>query len=271
MKALDEVRGWPVETVAAGYLDRLRRRRTVGATAASRPLASVTKPLFAYAVLVAVEEGTLSLDQPAGPPGATIAHLLAHASGLGDSPGLTLAPVGKRRIYSNAGFEELGRELAAASAMSASEYFHQAVVEPLGLTSTALGPSPAHGATSSVDDLLVMAAEWLRPTLISAETMARATSPQFPELGGVLPGYGRQEPNPWGLGFELKGAKHPHWTAVTNSPVTFGHFGQAGTFIWIDPVIEVGCVALTNRPFGPWAIEAWPALAEAVVAEATGG
>ena len=44
-------------------------------------IASVTKPLVALAALVAVEEGTLDLEAPAGPPGATVRHLLAHASG----------------------------------------------------------------------------------------------------------------------------------------------------------------------------------------------
>ena len=52
-----------------------------------------------------------------------------------------------------------------------------------------------------------------------------------------------------------------------NSPKTFGHFGQAGTFLWVDPDAGVACVALTDRPFGPWAAEVWPEFADAVLAE----
>lgn len=268
MDALVEVPKWPVKTAAAGWITDHGWRSTIGPVDHPFALASVTKALVAYAVLVAVEEGTLAFDQPAGPPGSTIRHLLAHASGLADDSARPLTWAGKRRIYSNSGFEVLGAALADASDMPAADYLREAVAEPLGLSATVLDGSPAHGAVGSVSDLLVVAAEWLRPTLVSAETMAEATTVQFPDLIGVLPGYGRQAPNPWGLGFEIKGGKSPHWTGATNAPETFGHFGGAGTFIWVDPVHRVGCVALADERFGPWAIERWPALSDAVVAAA---
>ena len=34
---------------------------------------------------------------------------------------------------------------------------------------------------------------------------------------------------------------------------------------WVDPVARLGLVALSDRPFGDWAIQAWPALAGAVL------
>ena len=154
---------------------------------------------------------------------------------------------------------------------TAADYLDAAIVQPLGLRATSLTGSPAHGAQSSVDDLLDLAAEWLEPTLVARQTLDEARTAQFPDLQGVLPGYGRQDPNPWGLGFELKGAKEPHWTGSTNSPETFGHFGQAGTFVWIDPTLGVGCVVLTDRPFDDWARPLWPALSDGVAAEAAGG
>ena len=98
--------------------------------------------------------------------------------------------------------------------------------------------------------------------------MAMATRPYFPELAGVLPGFGRQTPNTWGLGFEIKADKHPHWTGSRNSARTYGHFGRAGTFFWFDPETSVFCTALTDRPFGPWASEAWPAFSDAVLDDA---
>lgn len=255
---------WPVPTVAAATMNsgRIRRR---GPTDAPFALASVTKPLVSLAVLVAIEEGSIRLDDQAGPPGSTVAHLLAHASGLGTDEPTAVAAVGTRRIYSNAGFEALGAHLEAATGLSMATYLDEAIVHPLGLTSTRLTGSPAHGAVSSVDDLLLVCAELMAPRLLAAETLAAATSPKFAELAGVLPGYGPQDPNPWGLGFEIRGHKSPHWTSPRNSSRTYGHFGRAGTMFWVDPEAGVACVALADRTFGPWAIEAWPELSTAVL------
>jgi CubicO group peptidase (beta-lactamase class C family) len=269
MGALDLIRQWPVPHAAAGWVDDAGKDRRSESSDRVFELASVTKPLFALSILIAVEEGTLSLEQPAGPPGSTIRHLLAHASGYGPDQAEAIAPVGTRRIYSNAGFELLGRELEQSSGMSAATYFDEAIVQPLGLAATTLHGSPAHAASSTIDDLLLIVRELLRPTLISPVTLAEAVRPQFGELDGVLPGYGRQSPNPWGLGFEIKGTKSPHWTSVHNHPSTFGHFGRSGTMLWIDPSAGVGAVALTDRDFGPWSIEAWPSFSESVLDDAS--
>jgi CubicO group peptidase (beta-lactamase class C family) len=107
----------------------------------------------------------------------------------------------------------------------------------------------------------------LQPTLVSAETLAEATTVQFPGLVGVVPGFGRQEPNDWGLGFELRDHKSPHWTGSRNSVSTFGHFGRSGTFIWVDPEAGVALAGLTDRDFGDWAKTAWPTLSDAVLEE----
>lgn len=267
---------WPVHNAAIGWLANDAEPYRWGQTDRRFLLASVTKPLFAMAVLVAVEEGTLRFDQPMGPDGSTVSHLLSHSSGLapeatsepasGDGPGgRVFAPVGSRRIYSNQGFEILARGLAESSGMSADQYFHEAVVLPLGLKSTTLEGSPAHGAISTVDDMVVFLGELMNPTLISTSTLARASTPHLPDLAGVLPGFGRQDPNPWGLGFEIRGHKRPHWTADGNSPETFGHFGRSGTFIWIDPAARMSAVGLTDREYGPWAADAWPRFSQAVL------
>ena len=138
---------------------------------------------------------------------------------------------------------------------------------PLGLAGS-LHSSPAWGYRGPLDDLLALGRELLAPTLVAPETLAEATSVQFPGLAGVLPGWGRMEPNDWGLAFELRDAKSPHWTGARNSPRTFGHFGAAGTFLWVDPDAGLACGVLTDREFGEWAIEAWPAFSDAVLAEA---
>jgi CubicO group peptidase (beta-lactamase class C family) len=125
--------------------------------------------------------------------------------------------------------------------------------------------SPAHAVWSAVSDLLALCRELLRPTLVSPATLAEATRPQFPDLGGVVPEVGRFDPNPWGLTFEVRGHKRPHWTGTRNSPATFGHFGGSGSFLWVDPEARLGAVAITDRDFGPWALEAWPAFSDAVL------
>jgi CubicO group peptidase (beta-lactamase class C family) len=233
------------------------------------PWASVTKPVTALAVLVAVEEGTLDLDEPAGPPGSTVRHLLAHASGLGPEGRTPLSAPGRRRIYSNAGFEWLAELLAQRSGLPFSDYVTDGVLAPLAMAGTLLPPgaSPASGLHGPLGDLLRLAHEWLSPTLISPTTHELASSVAFPGLAGVLPGFGRFDPCDWGLGVEVRGTKHPHWTGDHNSPRTFGHFGQSGSFLWVDPEAGLACAGLADRPFGPWAAEAWPRLADAVLAE----
>jgi CubicO group peptidase (beta-lactamase class C family) len=230
-------------------------------------LASVTKLLTAYATLIAVEEGAVEWDQPAGPEGSTVRHLAAHASGLSfDKPG-TQAEPGARRIYSNTGFEALAATIQDATGIPFDSYLVEAVFEPLGMAASRLAGSPATRVLSTCADLIRFAAELQAPKLVSAETLTEATTVAFPGLDGVLPGYGIQRPNDWGLGFEIRDDKSPHWTGSGSSPRTFGHFGQAGTFLWVDPDHGLACVALTDRQFGPWAIDAWPVFTDAVLAE----
>ena len=227
----------------------------------------MTKLATALAVLVAAEEGTVDLDDAAGLPGSTVRHLLAHASGLPLDGSEPIARPGERRIYSNAGFERLAGVVAERARMAFDEYLKEAVLEPLRMSAELRG-SPAWGLEGSLDDLLRLGHELLAPVLVAAETLAEATTVAFSGLVGVLPGFGRFAPNDWGLGFELKDGKEPHWTGSRNSPRTFGHFGRSGTFLWVDPDAGLACACLTDLEFGDWAKEAWPRLADAVLAEA---
>jgi CubicO group peptidase (beta-lactamase class C family) len=81
----------------------------------------------------------------------------------------------------------------------------------------------------------------------------------------VLPGFGRQQDNDWGLGCEIRDHKSPHWTSPDNSERTFGHFGQSGSFLWVDPAADLACVSLADTAFGPWAADVWPRLSTAVL------
>jgi len=243
LRAIDE---WGAEIAAAGVV----RADGVVATHGPRDVpvrwASVTKLLTGLATLVAVEEGVVELDE-------RLRRLLSHAGE-------------RRRQYSNQGIEEAAEIVGAAAEMPFAEYFHEAVVVPLGLRGSLQG-SPASEYVGSLDDLLALGRECLAPTLVAQETLDEATSVQFPGLDGVLPGFGRQEPNDWGLTFELRDHKSPHWTGSANSARTFGHFGQSGTFLWVDPELGAACGVLTNKDFGDWAKTAWPAFNDSVVRE----
>ena len=271
MGALQLAASWPVSRVAVGYTTGGGHRATHGEVDGLFELASVTKLLTTMAVLVAVEEGTVELDEPAGGlAGVTVRHLLAHTSGLPFEGEVPVSRPGARRVYSNTGIERVAQHLEARSDVPFATYLQEAVLEPLGMAATALVGSPAAEARSSLADLLALGAELLRPTLLAPETIAEATAVQFPGISGIVPGIGRMDPCDWGLGFELRDAKVPHWTGSSCSPATFGHFGGAGTFLWVDPVAGVAGVGLTDRGFDQWALDLWPPLADAILAEVGG-
>ena len=142
--------------------------------------------------------------------------------------------------------------------MPFAEYLRAAVLGPLEMRRGAARLGRARSCTAASTTLVRFAAELQRPRLIAPETLAEATSVQFPGLVGVLPDIGRMDPNDWGLGFELRDEKRPHWTGSQNSPRTFGHYGSSGTFLWVDPEADVALACLTDLDFGPWALEAWP-------------
>ena len=140
------------------------------------------------------------------------------------------------------------------------------MLQPLGMGGTVLLERPSQGLHGSLADLVALTREFLRPTLLAAGTVAEAFTVAFPGLVGVVPGVGRFDPCDWGLGPELHDGKAPHWMADANSPAAFGHIGGSGTFVWVDPVADLAMVVLTDRDFGPWALEAWPRLSAAVLA-----
>ena len=268
--ALDAIADWPVANAAAVVVAPSGVLAQYGDAQQRFALASVTKPLVARAAHIAIEEGVVELDTDAGPPGSTVRHLLAHAAGYSmHSPDMMAKP-GQRRIYSNYGFQVLSETIQQASGIEFGQYLSEAVFEPLGMTDSVLEGGAAaagFGATSTVADLTAFAGDLLRPKTVSPQIHGEATDVQFPGLIGVLPGFGVQRPNDWGLGFEIRAAKSPHWTGSSNSGRTFGHFGQSGTFLWVDPAADLALIVLTDRKFGDWAYQPWPALSDEVLRE----
>jgi CubicO group peptidase (beta-lactamase class C family) len=259
---------WQVPNAAAAVITSEGVVESFGEVDRPFRLASVTKLLTAYAVLTAVEEEAITLDDPAGPPGSTVEHLLAHTSGYGfESDAAALVRPGAKRIYSNRGIEELAAHLAKVTDIEFGTYLRESVFDPLGLTSTQLWGSPASEASSTVTDLAAFARELMDPRLLAAQTVADARAVHFPGRPGILPGLGRFDPLDWGLGFERNFGRSGHWTGTALSRSAFGHFGAAGTFLWVDPEAGVACVCLTDRDFDDWAKRAWPELSSSVIAE----
>jgi CubicO group peptidase (beta-lactamase class C family) len=264
---LGAVEGWGAQTAAVAVIAQDGLVAWHGPLDRALPWASVTKLATACTVLAGVRRGLLALDDAAGPPGSTVRHLLAHAGGCGFDGGVPAAPA-RMRIYSNTGFDMLGETLEAAAGKPFAELLAAWVLEPLAMTGTRLEGRPSEGLVGPAADLAAFALELLAPRTLPAGLVADAATVAFPGLRGVLPGFGLQDPCDWGLGFEIRGRKSPHWTGGGNSPATFGHFGRSGTFVWVDPVAGLALVCLTDRPFGIWAGEAWPALSDAVLVAA---
>lgn len=262
---LGRVDGWGAAHAAAAVVGPMGIEASHGDAARSFSWASVTKPVTALVALVAVERGLIDLDEAAGPAGSTLRHLLAHASGLPFEGGPVLAAPGQRRIYSNPGFDAVGALVAERAGRSFEAILRDWVLDPLGMRATRLLGPPSQGLDGPLVDLAAFAGECLRPRLVSSTMFRTATTVAFPGLPGVVPGFGRFDPCDWGLGFELHDGKAPHWMGDRNSPATFGHFGGAGTFLWVDPAVDMALAVLTDQEFGPWAREVWPALSDDVL------
>ena len=228
--------------------------------------ASVTKIATALTVLDACLNGVVSLGDPVGPPGSTLGHLLCHASGYTfDSPKTTARP-GRHRIYSNHGIDVAAQHLEQATGTSFAVELEARVLGPLGMSEVTLEGLPSRGLVGRLGDLVTLAHELLRPTRLEPEAVRLASTPVLPQIGGVLPVYGRYRPHPWGYGCEVKGHKNPHWTSPENSPGTFGHFGMSGSFCWVDPEARLACVFLCDRDFDRWAVDWWPGFSGRVLA-----
>lgn len=258
---------WPVDSVAAtaitGGDTASPSITTVGDTSRVYPLASMSKLITAYAVLMAAEEGAFALDDqvpasllPSFDATPTYRELLSHASGIGFRDWEPEKPARERRIYSSAGYEVLAKALEETTGISLAEYIQLGICEPLGIEVTVEG-SAGHGFSASADSITNLAEEFLNPQLLNDKTLNEATTAQYPELAGIVPGYGRHDPCTWGLGFSLHGGKDPHWIGSDMPDDTAGHFGQSGTFLWAHRPTGRAAVVLTDKDFGPWAKDRW--------------
>lgn len=266
-RAFDVADSWPVEHRAVGFIDRRGDVHLHGDIERRFRLASVTKLMTAWATLIAWEDGSISLDDLVDDRGCTVHHLLCHAGGYGFESTQPIVSPGRKRIYSNTGYEMLAAHVAEFVDMEFADFMREALFEPLGMVTAELKGSAAKDVHAALNDVAAFTHEMRSPTLIAPSTHLLATSVQFPELDGVLPGFGAYSPCAWGLGPELHGTKHPHWMPERAAASAFGHFGGSGTFVWVDPPTNVACFGLTNREFGDWAVDPWNQYGDAVLDE----
>lgn len=232
-----------VEVIAAG-----------GDLDAPRPWASVSKLAVAMAIGVEVDWGLHRYEEPLGPPGATLAHHLSHSAGYGLEADDAMAPVGAKRVYSNVAVD---RAVAAiVGDESPARWLDDRVFTGLGMVDTLLDGRPAAGVVGTTRDLMTFASAWLRADGLAVSTRDRILQPFLGELDGIVPGFGRFRPCPWGLGPEVRGDKQ-HWMGDW-PPDSAGHFGQSGALALFNVAERIAVVATSTVAFGPWAVAHWP-------------
>ena len=272
-------------------------------------LASLTKPLVGAACMVALEEGLLDLDAEVRDGFALrhlLSHCagLPEAGLRWEEP--PEYPPGTQRWYSNAGYVQAARLLEAASGMTCAAYLREAVLAPLDMDASlglaeadALraarvwqpgrygegelfngeryrrdGP-PQSGAFASARayarflSCLLAGGAAGGGALLAPETVDEMLAPQFGPLPGGVGGVGEWPDLCWGLGFDVRGQREPHWAGPALSERAASHFGASGTLAWLDPERGLGLVALASRgTYNGWWREPWAALGVAVTAAA---
>lgn len=216
-----------------------------------------------------------------------------------------VAPSGTRRIYSNAGYALVAHLLERSSGMGWEAYVRAAVLEPLGMLATAFGVRegdveplavrepgllghgeqlfngarfralglPQSGAYGTAADYTRLLSVWLDGGrgILAPETIARAARNHGGALPGGVEGFMSWPVCDWGLAFEIRDGKEPHWTGSATSAVTLSHFGASGTLAFVDPERGVAAVLLANRgTYARWMLEpgGWPDLCRALLAVA---
>ena len=233
--------------------------------------ASVSKLLAMHVFADAIVSGFISLDDQIDHPNidnsVTLADLLSHSSGIKPELESPIEPCTKR-IYSNIAFDIAEQHLIKKlgpgfEGQSVGSLFNDGFKHDLN-SSIEFSGSCAFTANGTFDDLILFLNEIRNPKLIDPSIFSLLTSPHNDGLPGILPGWGHQENNTWGIGYEIKGNKDPHWMGSLASEKSYGHFGMAGTFIFHDPVNNISVALQSAKDFGPWAKHIWPPLCKEI-------
>ncbi len=218
-------------------------------------------------------------------------------------------PVGSKVEYSNVGYGMLGLVIEAASGQSYPAFLRERLFAPAGMSDAYLAPpesvypriahvdgvsdpggqyerynsryartltDPGGSVIATAADVATFYQMFLdggkahgRPLLAPA-TARLMTTNHTAGLRGGIEGFMTWAECAWGLGFDLRGTKHPHFSGEFTSARTFAHAGVAGTFAWADPEHDLVCVMLGNHLLSNlWNQPRWSRYSSAVCAAVT--
>lgn len=249
---------------AMAFFDAKTVRFSTGDLTAEFAFASVTKLLASRAFLIAVEQGHIGLDDSlaVGEPAreTTLRQLLAHVSGVSFASAQRTAEPGAKRVYTNYAIDVAAQWLENRMHVPFVDWLDEQVVGALQLQDSYVDGSPAHAGRGSVRDLVRFGQELLVPQLVSERLALEARTVQWPGLRGVTPGFGHYADNQWGLAMEIRAGKENTWFPSLSEGATFGHFGRAGSFLWVAPESGFGAAFLGAEPTGDWHKAHWQQL-----------
>lgn len=244
--------------------------------------ASLSKPIFAYAVLKIVEQGKLNLDTPLTEYTAkpyindarlkqiTARHVLSHTTGFpnwsGDAPVWIEATPGTKFGYSGEGYLYLQRVIEEITQQPLAQYIYQQLLFPLGMNQSSYiwqpayqdtaadghdhynNPSPMKRATqgSSAGSLRTTAREYAQFMMAMMQS-GTVESPLLTESSVQEMLRSQLQLNyylDWGLGWGLEYFNHQKY---------FWHWGDGRiyqTFAIASPQLGTGIVILTNSQNG---------------------
>ncbi len=219
---------------------------------------------------------------------------------------LSVVPPGSKVEYSNVGYGLLGLVIEEVSRKPFATFMREHVFAPSGLDDTWLAPPDhlfprivrvdgtfdrgssterfnstyARRRTHPAGSVIATARDVARffqmfldngvvegRQVISPATARLMITNHTAGLRGGIEGFMTWDDCAWGLGFDLRGNKRPHFSGEFTSPGAFGHTGVSGVFAWADPEIDLVCVMLANRTlFNAWNTSRWSRFSTAVVA-----
>jgi serine-type D-Ala-D-Ala carboxypeptidase len=195
-----------------------------------------------------------------------------------------LAAPGCRFEYSDYGIALAGRIAELVSGQSLPDLLRERVLEPAKLTETYFPPPrevyerlarvrdvpaagsdgemynsdyscqlahPSFGVVASVRDLLKFGLLFhpsVDHRILSGATVRSMTRDQLNGgLTGGLVGVEVNQPQPWGLGFMVRGQSLQLGFGELASPAAFGHPGATGCVLMVDPEQDIALAFVSNR------------------------
>ena len=199
-----------------------------------------------------------------GRPGSTVRHLLAHASGLAfdDATVVSAAGAGRGSTPTPGSTCSARRSWPRPGGRSATSLRRLAPRAARDDRVAARRAAPRRGSSGRCATSRRSAASCSCPRCCPPGSSAAARRGRVPRACAASSrASGSRTPTTGGSGFEIRGRKSPHWTgqrqlAARRSGTSGGAARSCGSTR--SPGSRSSC--LTDRPFGAWAGEAWPAL-----------